>query len=180
MHFFVLIFMLSFLITGFEGLPPIHIIFTGSLQGRIDLQGFLVSYTGFGFAVWVEIGPKDLKMCGMWDDWIMKGTTSLIISNVDTFPVFGAPDPTASSILPPLLKNNKLIYEGPLTKSNSLFWAVCLLHSKKDTHSNNSYSTNYKTLHPLYFEVPNVRVCVHLYFFSLCWSYAIRDPFFHN
>lgn len=54
-------------------------------------------------------------------DWIMRGTTSLIIGNEDSFPVFGAPDPTASSILPPLLKNNKLIYEGPLTKSNSLF-----------------------------------------------------------
>ena len=39
MHFFVLIFMLSFLITGFEGLPPIPVMFTGSLQGRIDLQG---------------------------------------------------------------------------------------------------------------------------------------------
>ena len=31
------------------------------------------------------------------------------------------PDPTASSILPPLPKNDELIYEGPLTKSNSLF-----------------------------------------------------------
>ena len=28
-----------FLITGFEGLPPIPVMFTGSLQGRIDLQG---------------------------------------------------------------------------------------------------------------------------------------------
>ena len=35
-------------------MPPLHIIFTGSLQGRIDLQGFLVSYTGFGFAVFNE------------------------------------------------------------------------------------------------------------------------------
>ena len=66
MHFFVLIFMVTFLSTGFEGLPPIPVVstarlqeivkkqffttgfeglpsipvmFTGSLQGRIDLQG---------------------------------------------------------------------------------------------------------------------------------------------
>ena len=62
MHFFVLIFMVTFLSTGFEGLPPIPVMstgncqkiyfttgfeglpsipvmFTGSLQGRIDLQG---------------------------------------------------------------------------------------------------------------------------------------------
>ena len=38
-HFFVLIFMGTFLITGFEGLPSIPVMFTGSLQGRIDLQG---------------------------------------------------------------------------------------------------------------------------------------------
>ena len=63
MHFFVLIFMLSFLITGFEGLPPIPVMFTGSLQGRIDLQGFPVSYTGFGFAVHVISRVVQIMYC---------------------------------------------------------------------------------------------------------------------
>ena len=48
-----------FFTTGFKGLPSIPVMFTGSLQGRIDLQGvpckpyreFPVSLTGFGFAV---------------------------------------------------------------------------------------------------------------------------------
>ena len=44
-----------FLITGFEGLPPIPVMFTGSLQGRIDLKGFPISYTEFGFAVYVSV-----------------------------------------------------------------------------------------------------------------------------
>ena len=71
-HFFVLIFMVTFLSTGFEGLPPIPVMFTGncqkkklttgfeglpsipvmftgSLQGRIDLQGVLCK----PYRVWV-------------------------------------------------------------------------------------------------------------------------------
>ena len=30
---------ITFFTTGFEGLPSIPVMFTGSLQGRIDLQG---------------------------------------------------------------------------------------------------------------------------------------------
>ena len=36
---FVLIFVITLLTTEFEGLPSIPLICTGSLQGRIDLQG---------------------------------------------------------------------------------------------------------------------------------------------
>ena len=76
MHFFVLIFMVTFLSTGFEGLPPIPVMFTGncqkkklttgfeglpsipvmftgSLQGRIGLQG--VPCKPYMIWVWVWV-----------------------------------------------------------------------------------------------------------------------------